>query len=129
MLLGINDCPRDRGLILNAKEDSRAPTQIWYISYPDGEVRRVTNDLTNYGNANVQSALRTDLSLTADSAALVTTQSDQISNLWVVANGKTSSTRQVTSGQAGMMERMVSPGRRMGGSYMHRGRAGIPTSG
>ena len=87
-----------RGLVLNAKEDSRAPAQIWYVSYPDGDVRRVTNDLTDYGGTNALEG--SDLSLTADSTALVTTQSDLASNLWVLASGNTSGARQITSGRS-----------------------------
>ena len=66
------------GLVFIAAEDgSERNGQIWYVSYPDGKVRRVTNDLYDYKI----------LSLSADSTALVTIQNQQISNLWTTSNG------------------------------------------
>ena len=49
-----------RGLIVNGKEKRAGAAQIGYISYPNGEVRRITNDLNYYQG----------VSLTADSRAL-----------------------------------------------------------
>ncbi len=48
--------------------------QIWYIPYPTGEPRRVTNDLINYNG----------LSFARDTGKLVTTQSTKVSRLWLV---------------------------------------------
>lgn len=48
--------------------------QIWVVNYPDGELRRITNDLSGYRNLNL--ALR--------DKTLVTVQSEVRSNLWVV---------------------------------------------
>jgi hypothetical protein len=36
------------GLVLTAREQSSSPFQIWYLSYPGGEVHRITNDLNDY---------------------------------------------------------------------------------
>src|SRR5438093_10670398 len=62
-----------RGLIFIAREQMASPAQIWFLSYPDGQARQITNDLDDY----------LSLSLTADSASIVTVRSEQVSNLWV----------------------------------------------
>jgi serine/threonine protein kinase/Tol biopolymer transport system component len=67
-------------------------TQLWYVSYPGGEVRRVTNDLNAYGTSS--------LGLTADSKTLVTVQADKSTQLWVVAPGDdVSKAKQITNGK------------------------------
>ncbi|MGI8960388.1 MAG: protein kinase domain-containing protein [Bryobacteraceae bacterium] len=78
------------GLLLPAADRStRYFFQMWYVSRGSGAVRRVTHDLTSYYGA----------SLTADSNALLTIQSDPISNLWVAARGDSARARQITSGK------------------------------
>ncbi len=62
--------------------------QIWRISYPDGEARRITADFTNY----------VGMSLTADSNALVAVQSNRLSKIWVAPNGDASRAVQIKSG-------------------------------
>ncbi len=81
------------GLIVAAvPELISAGTQLWYVSYPDGEVRRVTNDLNAYGTSS--------LGLTADSRTLVTVQADKSAQLWVVEAGENASrAKQITSGK------------------------------
>jgi Tol biopolymer transport system component len=54
-----------------------------------GEVHRITNDLNDYHST----------SLTADSTALATVQSDVVSHIWVAPNGQASRASQVTSGK------------------------------
>ena len=66
------------GLVFIATEQDAAPNgQIWYVSYPGGKVRRITNDLNDYQL----------LSVSADSTSLVTVQNQQNSNLWTTSNG------------------------------------------
>jgi serine/threonine protein kinase/Tol biopolymer transport system component len=81
------------GLIVAAvPELISAGTQIWYVSYPGGEVRRVTNDLNAYGTSS--------LGLTADSRTLVTVQADRSAQLWLLAAGEDASkAKQITSGK------------------------------
>ncbi len=62
--------------------------QIWRFSYPEGEARRITADFNNYSS----------LSLPSDSNALVTVQSNTISNIWVAANGDAGRAVQIKSG-------------------------------
>jgi eukaryotic-like serine/threonine-protein kinase len=76
-----------RGVIVQGAEQAFGPAQIWYIPYPKGHARRVTNDLNNY----------TGISLTADSSAFVTVQLERNSNIWV-SQGEKSQPVQVTSG-------------------------------
>jgi hypothetical protein len=52
-----------KGLVITAGEpDATYLHQIWFVSYPSGEARKITNDVSNY----------VGLSLTADSSAIVT---------------------------------------------------------
>jgi serine/threonine protein kinase/Tol biopolymer transport system component len=75
------------GLVLATRDRFEDKRQIWQLSYPGGEARRITNDLNSYAS----------VSLTADSGALVTTQSQRSSNLWVAPNGDADRARQLTS--------------------------------
>ncbi|MCA1574165.1 MAG: DPP IV N-terminal domain-containing protein, partial [Acidobacteria bacterium] len=59
-------------------------------SYPGGEVRKITNDLSNYNR----------LSLTADSSALVTVQTEGEMNLWVAPQGDAGRAKQISSGRS-----------------------------
>lgn len=78
------------GLIVAAVPDLiSAGTQLWHLSFPEGKIRRVTNDLNAYGT--------TSLGLTADSKTLVTIQADKASQVWVVTTG--SDARQITFGK------------------------------
>ena len=82
------------GLVLSAVDQgSWELPQLWYLSYPGGEVTRITNDLNKYAQSS--------LSLTADSSALVTLQSQLITNIWVVPDGDAGRARQVTFGSIG----------------------------
>lgn len=78
----------NRGLIITAADQPSSPFQIWHISYPDGAARRITNDLNSY----------VALSLSDDSAKLVTVQSDRLSSIWIAPKGDTAQAVQVTSG-------------------------------
>jgi len=77
-----------QGLIFAASDQPLSKFQIWYLSYPEGKINRITDDFTDYES----------LSLTADSHALVTVQADRFPNVWVMQNGETDQARQITSG-------------------------------
>ena len=80
-----------RALILGASEQeagSFESQQIWYLSYPEGEARRITNDLNNYSG----------VSLTADSNRLVTVQFETSSSIWLAPNGDANRATRTTSG-------------------------------
>ena len=66
-------------------------SQLWMVSYPGGEARRITNDLNFY----------TEASVTSDGATLATVQLTLTGNLWSAGVGSSSSfspPKQITSG-------------------------------
>ena len=52
-------------------------SQLWFVSYPGGEISRITNDLNSYGQVS--------LGVTTDGSTLVTVQQVPHSNLWVAS--------------------------------------------
>jgi Tol biopolymer transport system component/DNA-binding winged helix-turn-helix (wHTH) protein len=80
--------PDGGGVLLSASERELSPAQIWRIPFPEGEPRRVTNDLNSYQG----------LSLTADARSLVTVQTDRVPNIWVAPASDPARARQLTSG-------------------------------
>jgi serine/threonine protein kinase/Tol biopolymer transport system component len=76
------------GLVMLAPDRSVSFAEIWYLSYPSGEARKITNDLTSYGS----------VSLTADSRTLIATQTALLLNIWVMPAGDPSRAKQITSG-------------------------------
>jgi len=60
-------------LVLTGAVEDGAPNQLWRLSYPGGQLSRLTNDLSNY----------VGVSLTADRGSLVTGRSDILAGVWV----------------------------------------------
>jgi serine/threonine protein kinase/Tol biopolymer transport system component len=77
-----------KGLITNAVEQGSTLAQIWYVPYPSGAPRRVTNDLSDYR----------DINLTGDSRALATVQFEAHVNVWLINPSDPSGARPVTDG-------------------------------
>ena len=80
-----------QGVIFAASEQGTGNfdgQQIWFLSYPAGEARRITNDLNNY----------TGISLTADSNRLVTVESETKSNIWLAPDGEATRANTITAG-------------------------------
>jgi Tol biopolymer transport system component len=75
-----------RGLIIIVTSRGSASSQIWQLSYPAGEARRITNDLNDYWGVD----------LTADSDSLVTIQSHSIQRTWIVPDGDAAQAKQIT---------------------------------
>lgn len=75
------------GLVTIAAEEPGSSWQIWYVSYPAGKVRRITNDVNDYQN----------VSLTADSSSLVTVQVEQVSDIWMAPDGDASRASPITT--------------------------------
>jgi TolB protein len=67
----------DMSGVLVVAGDDPIMAMIWHISYPDGRVRRVTNDLNTYRA----------IGLTQDGKKLATIQAQGLVNLWVVPEG------------------------------------------
>ncbi len=80
------------GLFLSASDHPAGwdVRQIWQIAYPDGEARRITNDLSGY----------VGLSLTADATTMLTVQETDFSNMWIVPGAKVEQARPLTSGDS-----------------------------
>ena len=65
------------GLVITAQpEFSSIGTQVWFLPYPSGAARRITNDLNGYGEVS--------LGLTADSATIATIQQVMASSIWII---------------------------------------------
>jgi eukaryotic-like serine/threonine-protein kinase len=64
----------DMSGLLVAAGESAASAMLWLISYPDGNVRRVTNDLNSYRS----------IALAQNGKMLATVQTQALVNLWVV---------------------------------------------
>lgn len=77
------------GLIITAQpEFSSIGTQVWLLPYPDGPVRRITNDLNGYGENSV--------GLTSDSGTIATIQQVNASSILVASpNDDESRARQI----------------------------------
>lgn len=69
-------------------DDSVFADQIWHLSTATGAARRVTNDLDGYR----------DISVAADSGALVTVQTARLSRIWIAPRGESEHATQITSG-------------------------------
>lgn len=81
--------PDGRRLIITAREASEPYSQMWMLALPDGEIRRLTNDLEGYFW----------LSLSADGRALVTRQQRIVSHLWLLPEGDIGRAEQLTFGE------------------------------
>ena len=60
------------GILFIGKGTSEESLQIWHLSYPNGEARQITNDISDYSS----------LSLADDGKTMVTTKVDAISSFW-----------------------------------------------
>jgi Tol biopolymer transport system component len=73
------------GLVVLGRDQPTASSQVWHLSHPGGEVRRLSNDFSSYD----------DVSVTADSSTIVTVQGDRLSNIWVAPEGDAARARQI----------------------------------
>jgi eukaryotic-like serine/threonine-protein kinase len=71
---GVAWLPDMSGLMIVAAEETSSTLQIWEVSYPSGQVRRITNDTVNYFGLN----------LAADGKTLVTTKVEAPTSIWVM---------------------------------------------
>jgi Tol biopolymer transport system component/DNA-binding winged helix-turn-helix (wHTH) protein len=86
--------PDGNGLLAVIRDSVLGRGQLWYISYPSGEAKRVTNDLADYALGQLE--------LTRDGKSLVAVESAISSDLWVVREGDAARAQQITSGRAGV---------------------------
>ena len=84
--------PDASGMLVLAQATSGSPSQIWRLSYPGGQLSRVTNDLDNYSS----------ISLTSDSRMLFAVQNNLLSNVCVVpSTGNDATAQQITFARSG----------------------------
>jgi serine/threonine protein kinase/dipeptidyl aminopeptidase/acylaminoacyl peptidase len=83
--------------------------QLWIVSYPGGEKRRFSNDLSNY---------EPTLEVTHDGRMLAALNSEESSHIWILQQGKTAQAKQITSGE--LPDDGVAPG--PGGKLLVRSR-------
>ena len=60
-----------QGVLLTASDADTPATQLWFVDYPSGNARRITNDLNDYKSVTV----------TADASALTVVQTDEQGNI------------------------------------------------
>jgi len=82
--------PDMTGILVVAGELA-ASAQVWLLSYPDGEKRKVTNDLNAYRA----------LTTTADGHRFTTVQANGLINVWVAQEGDAAQAVQLPTGNIG----------------------------
>ena len=80
--------PDGSALLLAVQEESASRLQIWEVSYPSGEARRITNDLNSYRGT----------SLTADANTMAVVQTVTQSDIWIMPNARNGEARRITAG-------------------------------
>lgn len=86
-LTGLAWLPDSSGLIVSGRDPETHLSQVWLIGYPDGQPRRITNDLSNYFGLN----------LTADGKILVSVQENTLSNIWLTRGADGASAQKLTA--------------------------------
>jgi serine/threonine protein kinase/Tol biopolymer transport system component len=82
--------PDMSGLLLIGGDNAGA-AQVWLVNYPDGRVRRVTNDLGTYRS----------IGLTHDGKTFTTVQAQGLVNVWVVPEGNAAKATRLPTGNIG----------------------------
>jgi Tol biopolymer transport system component len=83
--------PDSSGLFVAGTDLESKNNRIWFVSYPKGEVKPFTNDLTNYNPCC--------LDISRDGGSLTALQNTVIADIWV-SNADGSNPRQITSGES-----------------------------
>jgi TolB protein len=81
--------PDGEHLVFSARAPDESSSQVWMVTYTDGTVRRLTNDLEGYFW----------LSLSADGRLLVARQQRIVLHLWLLRDGNLKKARQLTFGE------------------------------
>lgn len=85
------------GLVMIATDKPASEwLQLWHLSYPEGEMRQITKDLTTYNQSS--------LSLSSDNSSILAVQLRQTNNIWLAPAAKLEEARQVTFGAAGRLD-------------------------
>ena len=83
--------PDGKSLVVPMEYGKEQRTQLMLLTYPRGEVRRLTNDLTDYG---------TYVDVTRDGKMMVALERRDASHIWVVPGGDTAKAKQITAGES-----------------------------
>ena len=86
---GVTWLPDMSGLVVTAQDESVGNSQIWHVSYPNGQVRRISNDVNSYHT----------VSIAQDGRSLVTTQFEDVKNIWLLPDADINRAKQITSGR------------------------------
>jgi Tol biopolymer transport system component/DNA-binding winged helix-turn-helix (wHTH) protein len=70
--------------------------QVWLLSYPSGQLRKLTNDVSGYDG----------ISVSADSRTIAVTRSDSAGGFWVSTDGVPMNASQIMHGTWGRMGRL-----------------------
>jgi eukaryotic-like serine/threonine-protein kinase len=81
--------PDGSGFLLTARYKSGAPMQVWIVSYPGGNIRRVSNDLGDYSTVSVS----------ADGRTVVSVQYNNLGQVWVGPADAPDTAKQISSGR------------------------------
>ena len=81
--------PDGSGLLLAALRKTGTQVQLWMVSYPDGKIRKISNDLSEYES----------LAITADGSTIAAVQHNLSSQIWVGAAEAPEKIQQITSGK------------------------------
>ena len=82
--------PDGQSLLVSTGVPNANLAQLWIVSYPSGERRRFTNDLSNYGVL---------IDVSHDGKTVAAIQEARISHIWIAPQGQTAQSKQITSGQ------------------------------
>lgn len=83
------------GLIVVASETSSGfDTQLWHVSYPNGEVQRTVTDLNMYSNS---------ATLAADGRSLLAVRAQTQSNIWIAPSNDLIKAKQITFDSLGRL--------------------------
>ncbi len=99
---GLTSMSDGTGIIVSGRDPKSTRMQLWFVPYPTGAARRITNDLSNYFG----------ISLTANNEALVSVKHERTSNLWIANEFEGNNAEQLSLGEgkdAGLMGISSSP--------------------
>lgn len=80
------------GLVIVACQKQMLDNQVWHVSFPDGRVRQVNPDLSNYG---------APLGVSADGKTLLTLPVQYLANIWIGLASRPVEAKQITNSAIG----------------------------
>ncbi|HEY0003548.1 MAG TPA: protein kinase [Pyrinomonadaceae bacterium] len=80
--------PDGSGLLMTAQDPDSSFMQIWFVSYPDGQARRLVSDLNDYRGVG----------LPASGASLLSVQRQTLTTIWTAPRNDLMRQTQITSG-------------------------------